>query len=469
MSEAREPLRRVVVAGDGQVGVLAALAVKRALPSCDVAVLSTPPDPASFADRAGTALPFSNRLHARLGSAEEDIVRSAGGSYRLVTRLIGWGADGQAGCLAYGMVDGAAPGEDFGRRWGGGSRSDAASASPGSLAELLAANGRFAVPPDVAPSPLQGVDYAMRWNPGAYRELLVARAQAAGVQYVSAGLADAERAGSGIATLVLGDGARLEADLFLDCTGPGALLASRLDAFEREDWSAHLPTRHVGFAQPGEPLLALEDRVQLTENGFVAQSAGRDALHVLQGFFGDAAPEGCVPLVPGALAQGWIGNVVAIGDAAAQFEPLGDFHLDLAHRQIDLVLELLPGRAIEPLERAEYNRRARLMADRVRDTLGLFYAAPRAVAMLGELKRSDVLVRWLDQYQRRSRLPFAEEAPLLTGELRSLMTALGFSGGSGALGRAQQAGGDDFARRADAALRATPPYAEWLRSVVQSA
>ena len=42
MSEPRDLPDRIVVAGDGQVGALAAIALKRALPSCDVLVIGTP-------------------------------------------------------------------------------------------------------------------------------------------------------------------------------------------------------------------------------------------------------------------------------------------------------------------------------------------------------------------------------------------------------------------------------------------
>ena len=83
MSRARELPRRVIVAGDGQVGVLAAIALRQALPASEVLVVGTPPDPAALADRAATALPFTNRLHDRLGIEEERLVRETGASHRL--------------------------------------------------------------------------------------------------------------------------------------------------------------------------------------------------------------------------------------------------------------------------------------------------------------------------------------------------------------------------------------------------
>ena len=65
MSEAREPLRRVVVAGDGQVGLLAAIAIRRALPRCEVLILPVPADSAAFSNLAATSLPFTVELHER--------------------------------------------------------------------------------------------------------------------------------------------------------------------------------------------------------------------------------------------------------------------------------------------------------------------------------------------------------------------------------------------------------------------
>ena len=74
MSEARELPQRIVVAGDGPLGVLAAIALKQALPRTELVVIAIPPDPAALAERIGTALPFTNRLHDRLGIEEDDLV-----------------------------------------------------------------------------------------------------------------------------------------------------------------------------------------------------------------------------------------------------------------------------------------------------------------------------------------------------------------------------------------------------------
>src|SRR6187549_2886985 len=146
MSTARELPRRVIVVGAGQLGALAAIALRRALPQSEVLVVGTPPDPAAFADRAPTALPFTNRLHDRLGIVEDRLVREAGASHRLVVRYQGWGGEGQQGAAPYGATVDTRLKTRFARDWGGGPRNASTAAPPGSLGEVLAAENRFRPP-----------------------------------------------------------------------------------------------------------------------------------------------------------------------------------------------------------------------------------------------------------------------------------------------------------------------------------
>lgn len=483
MSAPRDPPRRVVVAGDGQVGALAAIALRKALPGTDVVVIGTPPDPAALADRAASALPFTNRLHERLEIGEERLVREAGASHRLVVRYRGWGGEGRDAAAAYDAAIDPRFKTGFARAWGGGPRNASTAAPPGSLGEVLAAEGRFLPAAAQAGSPFADVDYALRWNAPAYRDLLVREAVRLGVRHAKGAILAIEPDGQGgiAAVAVEGEGP-IPADLFVDCSGPQATLLSRLPEAERRDWSAHLPIRALLFGKPGAPTLALEDRVTLKDAGWLAEMAGRDGgqarLALAEGATEEAAlaalpaePAGLVPIAPGCAAQPWLGNVVALGDAAAHFEPLAWLDLDLAHRQLALLLDLLPGRTIDPRERAEFNRRAGLMAEGVLDLLGAHYAAPAAAARFGPLKRSAMLDRVLDQFVRRGRVPFAEEAPLLVQEMAGLLRALGHPMGEGALTRAadprqNEAGSAAFAAKAQAALQAAPPYQAWLGQVL---
>lgn len=484
MSGAREPLRRIVIAGGGQVGVLAAIGLKRTLPQAEVLVLGFAPDRAAFADHAATALPFTNHLHDRLGIEEARIVGSAGGSHRLVVRYAGWAGDGRQRAMSYGADRDPALRTAFARDWDGGPRNTSTERSSGSLAEVLAEAGQFAAPSSDAPPALAEIDYALRWNPRAYRDLLIASASRIGVAHRQATITGAEPDGEGgLAALIVDGGIRIAADLFVDCSGPAAMLLSSLPAHRDISWGTVSPVCKILLGKPGAPVLALEDRFTLVDQGWRGELPGRDGLHVTFGLVPGvseaaalralgAEPLVALPLQPGRAATPWLGNVVALGDAAAWFEPLAFLNLDLAHRQLDLLLEMLPGRAIEPLERAEYNRRSGLMMDSVRDTLAAHYAAPGArKRFIGAAALSPELAAAIDQFTRRGRMPFREEAPLHAPEFRALLAALGFDQGLPPQAMALGSTAGDAARRSfDETARAlrsqVPRYDEWMAAML---
>ena len=474
MSEPRQPLGRVVVVGAGQVGILAAIGSKRAVPSCEVMVIAGETAAGDFADLSPGALPFTNRLHERLGIEEAGIVQRAGGSHRLIERMFGWGEEGEHGVLSYGeaQMQGAA---QFGRDWGGGSRSETGEALPGSFAELLADAGRFRLAEPGERSPLASLEYGLRWNVAAYRALLIEQAQRLGIVYSEAPVGEVRPGDKGIASLTLASGEAIAADLYLDCSGTARRVVSRIPHTVLYPWE-EAAGRQLLFANPAEPMLALEDRLTLTRHGWIREVAGRDGLHQLLCLSsGEVSTEqACaqlqfqpalhMPVVSGALSQCWAGNVVALGDAAAQFEPVLNLNLDLAHRMIALLLEMLPGARIEDSERREFNRRAALMVQGVRDTIALLYQAPQARRVSRQHEQSASVAKTIDQFTRRGRLPFFEEQPFAAAEKMRLLAALGFAQGT----PPQHAAAPTLSRRgqfeeqARAMLASVPPYADWM-------
>jgi tryptophan halogenase len=484
VSEARELPGRIVVAGDGPLGVLAAIAVRQALPSTEVIVIAIPPDPAAFAERIGTALPFTNRLHDRLGIDEEVLVTQAGASHRLVMRYFGGGGPGQHGAAGYGAAIDPAMKTAFAREWGGGPRNAETGAPPRSRGEVLAAAGRFAPPSGEADSPLAELDYAQRWNVPAYRDVQIQAAHRLGVRHERAVITGVvPDGGGGVAALAMDGGANLTADLYLDCSGSGAVLLDQLPEHRWIDWRGAFHARGLAIAAPAGAMLALEDRASWTSLGWRWELAGRDghqAYLAVPGGASDEAiadslgsdPVAIVPFAPGRLEAAWIGNVIGLGSSVVELEPLGGIAQDLAHRQLALLLELLPGRAMDEAERAEFNRRSALMADRAADWVAAHYSAPAPTAQFPSLSMSPELARTFDQFIRRGRVPFAEEAPMLVQELGALLQAIGVPQGEGPMTAAGEGRGEAavpaFEESARAALNAAPPYGEWMQRVVAS-
>ena len=483
------------VVGDGQVGLTAAIVLRRSYPRSDVVLIAAPPDPAALADAAITSWPTTLSFHDSFGFDEAGLILRAGASHRLATRYIDWCGEGRDWVLAYGAALDPAMRVSFGDDWPSGStlqrqRASPVSVGPRTVAQALASSGRFAMPVDNPESPLSDIDYALRWNGPAYRSRLASLARHMGVRHLTAGLSQLAYAGDGsLNSVTCEDGSMILADWWLDCSGPAARLRAAASEPKFESWADMLPVDRL-LVDDGKasPALSLEDRLLACEDGWAWQVFGRDAAHAsfgyASGLTSDAAAAaslkracgasavGKIVLRPGRLCAAWAGNVIAIADAAASFEPLHGLNLHLAHRQLGLLLELLPARDIDPGERDEYNRRAALLADGARDWIAAHYCSPvpREGAFwyhAGAQRRSDALAVALQQFGARGRIPHFEDAPVGQDGWAAVLAGIGAGPGRSALLAAkdpaqrivQQAA---LERRCSAALALARPYPEWL-------
>lgn len=413
------PIRSVAVVGDGIVGLTAARAIAWALPQVAVTIVETPPDPAALADRLSGTLPAINPFHAWLGIDETALVREGIATHRLGSRFTGWSADGSEWVHAYGDHGLPATGIAFHQLW---ARADASRAALPfdhySAAAALLRAGKFVHPQPHPGSPLSTYDYALRLDPEAYRAML-RRGLAA--TFVTGRFGGVERRGDGgVAALILADGQRIDADLFLDCAGPSAPLLSELDpAFE--SWEAWLPCDRLLLARVARADPVPSDAVEAIDIGWqwrdpdvagLGYASATDQSAALARF-GEAAAEP-IMLRPGRRPRPWIRNVVALGDAAIALDPLESTNLHLAQSAIRRVLDLLPSRDCLDVELGEYVRRSEEEAIRVRDFLALHYLrsgrgdGPFWQA-LRERPLPDSLALTLDQFEARGRLPFFEE------------------------------------------------------------
>ena len=394
----RPAIRSILVVGDGIVGLSAALAFRRALPKAEVQVLSLPPDPAALADHFPATLPAVGRFHASIGLDELDLVRRNVAVHHLGTRFAGGKSHWIHSFGQVGRGEGAVP---FHLIWLA-ARQAGASLPFGdySTASVVGGRGKFVHPSGDPGSPLATYLYGLRVNPARYRETLLAAVR--DVPLITGDVAAVEQADDGsVAGLRLADGSRLEADFYIDCSGPAArLIGAVSDDFE--DWSAWLPARHVSYtSQPfdhPEPL----SRVEPIPDGW-RLTASAPGTRIDATITAREAPQS-IAIRPGRRRNPFVGNVLAIGDSAVALDPLHGANLSLAHSAILRAIALIPGRDFHPLELAEYNRLTALETDRARDFHVLFQAQLDSAA-----EPPPSLERTLTQWRSRGRLPFFEE------------------------------------------------------------
>lgn len=436
-------IRSVSVAGGGIVGLSAAIAFAKALPWARVEVIDLPADPAALADRMPGTLPSIHVFHRLIGLDEPELVREAQASYRIGLRFDNWSADGAPWLHCFGHHGIQMHSSPFHHQWVRAKREGRAVpfhryAPVAAMAEA----GKFVHPVQDQRSLLASFRYAFRLDPEAYRALLSRQAEKAGVIVRPGTLGSVETDGSGgVAALLLVGGERFEADLFVDCAGPGAPVLSALD--ERfHDWSEFLPCDRLLLAEAPVAEPSPVDVVEAVASGWRWRAPLRSRTLVGTAFSSaltgeDEAREALgadqtetVAIACGRRPDAWVRNVVAFGDAAAAVDPLEWTSLHLAHSAIARAVSLIPDGDFQPLLLGEYNRRTRAETDRVRDFVALHYlASPRRDgafwrSMEGRAK-PESLAHSLEQFESRGRLARFEEETFSDDSWLAVLLGLG--------------------------------------------
>ena len=422
-------VRSVAIAGGGLVGWSAAAALKRRLPELSVSVIDNPLVANALAERVTSTLPSIIDFHRDLGLSDADTIMRAGSGYRLGTCFKGWSDANYVHAYGgYGTQLGSAA---FHQYWVRAAKGGAAAPFDlYSAAAVAAREGRFAPPDAIARAGLGTIGYGLHIDPVRYREMMRAFALHLGAAEIIGPISDV-RLNSGDGSIEAVEAAEREvaADLFIDATGPDALLRCRLED-EWEDWSPWLSADRILLGQSdlsAEPSL-LDRAVAFsggwwwraaapgrTYYGFVYSSqrlSDADAENAFRDNVAGAALETPAAVRQGRWSQPWVRNCVAIGDAAVAVEPLEWTNLHLAHGAIDRIVAMMPDRDFNPVELWDYNRQACAEADRVRDFLILHYRSREIGDLSGDALSSNLpesIGHTLEQFRERGRLPFYEE------------------------------------------------------------
>ena len=480
MSQPEREIRTILVAGAGLTGLSAALAFARALPRTKVTLLALPAGVSAVADRLVPVLPPTGRLHSLLGIDELAPVRDGIAAHQIATRFTGWaedGADWYHSYGDYGLPHGASP---FHQLWV--RARTAGRALPYhcySAACALAEADKFVHPSPDPQSSLSTYSYALRLDPNSYRQLLLDQANGSRIASVRGEPAAVERhADASIKELVLKDGRRLEADLYLDCTGPESLLFAGTDD-DFESWHEFMPSHSVAIAEAEPESLSPVDRVAAIKDGWNAtQTLPTRTVRTAVLATGGSTKNGAFAIRVGARRSPWTRNVLAIGDSAAVLDPLYSLNLYLAHSAILRALDLLPGRDFHPVELAEYNRRTEQEVTRVRDFIALHYVRSGRTDGIwqkaGRARLPDTLAHTLQQFEARGRLPFYEEETFDRHSWTAAMFGLGIipracdAVAEGVAMDQLEAALDRLAKRLAALPQSLPDYPSYLQHMLSA-
>jgi tryptophan halogenase len=409
------PLRSIAVLGGGPIAASAALAFAVSLPGTRVALVTTPIHSGALADRFPLIWPSAMTLLDRLQIDEQSLVSRNVASRRLGARFEGWSRNTRPWLVAEGgpvLLEGA--GRSHQRwldGWRFGDRTPFHALFPAAVAAQIDRDDY-----------VSGGDHSLHLDAKAFTDILIQRLRRLDGVVTAGELGSVSRdtSSSDIRCLTLADGRSIQADLFVDATGPESFISGKDDW---TDWRAVLPCDRL-FLERSQGTVRSMDVYEANDAGWSARLS-RNEGEVLITAFGEAKAGAAtidgeggsepVRIRPGRRTRFWVGNLLTIGEAAVDAGPLELPGATLAFAQIELALDLLPGRDLHPLLLDEYNRRTRLRADSVRDYLGTFYhgGGRRTGEFWQGLDASRLpgsLRRTLSQFERRGELPQREEA-----------------------------------------------------------
>jgi len=390
------PIRSIVVVGGGTAGWISAAMLARALTGTGTRItLVESSEIGVIGVGEATIPPFLDMLHF-LGVDLGDFVRHTAATQKLGIRFDDWNGPGSSYWHPFGAL-----GTPIARRpfhhamlWARAHGRAATVADFNLCAALAPRDLAFSLSAGPAAALPGGARVALHLDAVLVARYLYQYAQMLGVERHEATVSGAIRDERGmIAAIVLADGRRLAADLFIDASGFSGLLIERELQAGYIDWRAHLPcdralalpTPRVASLPPYTVATAMDAgwrwRIPLRQrrgNGYVYSSAHADDGTAQADFMraiGD--PPGAVPrqlrFTPGRRARAWVGNCVAIGLAAGFLEPLESTGIHLICAGLFNLLDHFPDRGFSPALAASYNAELAVEAEQIRDFLVAHY------------------------------------------------------------------------------------------------
>ena len=343
-----------------------------------------------------STLPSLASMHRLLGIDEGKMLRAASGVPVAAQRFSNWAKGAPPYLVAY--DDAGETGElPFAQYWLKGHKEGLrAGIEDFSLGCVCARAGRV-------PLGMPGTDanisasYGYNLDARDYAEALKQLVTKRGVEMLSGRIADVKIDGERIISVELEGGERVEADLFVDASGAERVLMMRLPDAQFRSWRDRFYCDRVltasaaqfknlpGFTQISAirggwiGIQPLRDRTAITavySSDSISDQAMIAQLPVLArlAVSGDAVVS---DLKPGLLDRAWIGNCVAVGEAAVAIEPLAAIPLHLAQGCISHLVTLFPATAEEMPEALPYNETIRAFASNIADFTQAHYLLNR--------------------------------------------------------------------------------------------
>ena len=393
-------IRKVLIVGGGTAGWMTAAAISKVIGEiAELRIELVESDEIGTVGVGEATIPQIQLFNSLLDIDEHAFVQATNATYKLGIEFVDWTRLGHRYVHPFGVYGLDMKGIEFHHHWlKGRTLGDQTALDAYSLAIVAGLMGRFTHPrPDQANSPLSKISYAFQFDASLYARYLRRLAEASGVIRTEGRIVDVVQTGESgfVEAIVLQSGARVDADLFIDCSGFRGLLIEQTLKSGFEDWSRWLPcdralavpcelggdhqplTRSTARSAGWQWRIPLQHRIG---NGYVYSSAhisdDEAAATLLANLDGpplaDPRP---LRFKAGHRRRPWIKNVVSLGLAAGFLEPLESTSIHLVQSGIARLMTLLPTRNFDEFEIDRFNEQTIQEYVDIRDFLVLHYNA----------------------------------------------------------------------------------------------
>jgi tryptophan 7-halogenase len=391
-----DQIKSICIVGGGTAGWMTAAALSKVLGRDYASITLIESDAIGTVGVGEATIPQISIFNKLLGIDEDDFVRRTKGSFKLGIQFVDWGKKGSTYFHPFGAYGLNMEGLSFHAFW---LRMHQAGLTPWiddySIQAKAAEAGKFMRPVDAGNSPLSSITYAFHFDAGLYALYLREYAEAGGVVRKEGKITQVvQRSEDGfIEAVVTEDGTRIEADLFIDCSGFHGLLIGDTMKSDYIDWSRWLPCNSA-VAVPCESVADITPYTRSTArdagwqwriplqhrigNGYVYCSdyisddeAAATLLANLDGK--PLADPRFIKFTTGHRDQYWVKNCVAIGLSSGFMEPLESTSIWMIQTAIAKLLTMFPDKSWAPIDIARFNRVLKTETEEIRDFIVLHY------------------------------------------------------------------------------------------------
>ena len=391
------PIRSIAIVGGGTAGWMTAASLAKFLKNLQVRIRLIESEQIGTVGVGEATIPPIMEYVRALGIDENDLIRKTKSTFKLAIEFRDWTRIGHSYMHPFGQTGLDMGPVAFSAYWLKALREGKASRlEEYSLQAAAAYAGKFMRPVNVANSPVAGITYALHFDASLFARYLRTIAEGGGVQRTEGRVQSVSlKSEDGfISSLTLESGERVEADLYIDCSGFRGLLIEGALQTGYEHWNHWLPCDRA-VAAPCERTQALSSYTRVTAktagwqwriplqhrigNGYVyCSNFVSDALaqeELLSSIEGKALADPIkLQFATGRRKRFWSKNCVAIGLSAGFLEPLESTSIHFIQRAITMLLTLYPDRNFRAAEIDRYNKILGAEYERVRDFLVLHYS-----------------------------------------------------------------------------------------------